>query len=57
MRRAPRKYFTKRRVTRARRMAAVFSQSKAQEAEVAETRERNLLDMANKKRNNGTASR
>jgi len=52
MRRAPRKYFTKRLDGRARRIGAAFSPSKELEAEGAGGAERNLLDIANKKRNN-----
>jgi hypothetical protein len=57
MRKAPRKYFTKRLHGRARRLGVGFSQSKEPEAEGARAREGNLLDMANKKRKTGSASR
>jgi len=52
MRRAPRKYFTKRLHGRARRIGTPFLQSKKREGRPRGTRERNLLDRANKKRNN-----
>jgi len=57
MRKAPRKHFTKRLDGRARRIGAAFSPSKELEAEGAGGAERNLLDIANKKRNNENASR
>jgi len=53
----PAKYCIKRSLERARRIAAGVSAKEVEQTEVTEGPGMNFLDMANKKRNNGRASR